>query len=97
MGTKDKERRVYSKEFKAEAAAPTGKKEKPVSRIAVVRRFGTLPPASFRFHLTVDTLALGFGPLVRCFLLPSVLPKPNLPYLRQAYKVVQSLAAWACR
>jgi len=24
-----------------------------------VRRFGTLPPASFRFHLTMDTLALG--------------------------------------
>jgi transposase len=35
MGTKDKERRVYSKEFKAEAVAPAGKKEKPVSRIAV--------------------------------------------------------------
>jgi superfamily II DNA or RNA helicase len=26
-----------------------------------------------------------------------VLPKPNLPFLRQAYKVVQSLAAWACQ
>jgi hypothetical protein len=24
-----------------------------------VHRVGTLPPASFRFHLTVDTLALG--------------------------------------
>jgi transposase-like protein len=35
MGTKDKERRVYSKEFKAEAVAPAGKKEKPISRIAV--------------------------------------------------------------
>jgi transposase-like protein len=35
MGTKDKERRVYSREFKAEAVAPAGKKEKPISRIAV--------------------------------------------------------------
>jgi hypothetical protein len=24
-----------------------------------VRRFGILPPASFRFHLAMDTLALG--------------------------------------
>jgi len=25
-----------------------------------VRQTGSLPPASFRFHLTVDTLALGY-------------------------------------
>jgi transposase-like protein len=30
MGTKDKGRRAYPKEFKAEAAAPAGKHEKPV-------------------------------------------------------------------
>jgi transposase len=30
-----KERRNYSKEFNAEAVAPAGKKEKPVSRIAL--------------------------------------------------------------
>jgi transposase-like protein len=36
QGAKDgKERRVYSKEFKAEAAALTEKKEKPISQIAV--------------------------------------------------------------
>jgi transposase-like protein len=35
MGMKDKERRVYSKEFKAEAVAPEGKHEKPVRRVAV--------------------------------------------------------------
>jgi transposase len=34
MGKNDKERRVYSKEFKAEAAALAEKKEKPISRIA---------------------------------------------------------------
>jgi transposase-like protein len=34
MGKKDKERRVYTREFKAEAAAPAKKKEKPISRIA---------------------------------------------------------------
>jgi transposase len=34
MGKKVTERRVYPKEFKAEAAALTEKKEKPVSRIA---------------------------------------------------------------
>jgi transposase InsO family protein len=32
MGTKDKERRVYSKEFKAEAVAPAEKHEKPACR-----------------------------------------------------------------
>jgi transposase-like protein len=35
MGKKDKERRNYSKEFKAEAAALAEKREKPISRIAV--------------------------------------------------------------
>jgi transposase len=35
MGTKDKERRVYSKEFKAEAVALAEKHEKPVRQIAV--------------------------------------------------------------
>jgi transposase-like protein len=35
MGTKGKERRVYSKEFKAEAVTPAGKCEKPVRRVAV--------------------------------------------------------------
>jgi transposase-like protein len=34
MGKQDKERRVYTKEFKAEVAALAGKHEKPVSRIA---------------------------------------------------------------
>ncbi|MDR0374135.1 MAG: transposase [Treponema sp.] len=34
MRKNDKERRDYSKEFKAEAAALAGKKEKPISRIA---------------------------------------------------------------
>jgi transposase-like protein len=34
MGTKDKERRVYPKEFKAEAAALAGKHEKPVRQTA---------------------------------------------------------------
>jgi transposase len=34
MGTKDKERRVYSKEFKTEAAALAGKHEKPVRQVA---------------------------------------------------------------
>jgi len=35
MGKKVTERRVYTKEFKAEAVALAEKKEKPVSRIAV--------------------------------------------------------------
>jgi len=35
MGKKGTERRVYTKEFKAEAVALAEKKEKPVSRIAV--------------------------------------------------------------
>jgi transposase-like protein len=35
MGKQDKERRVYPKEFKAEAAAPAEKYEKPVRQIAV--------------------------------------------------------------
>jgi transposase-like protein len=35
MGKKDKERRVYSKEFKAEAAAPVERKVKPTSRITL--------------------------------------------------------------
>jgi transposase-like protein len=34
MGTKDKERRVYSKELKVEAAAPVGKYKKPVRQVA---------------------------------------------------------------
>jgi transposase len=34
MGKKMKERRVYTKEFKAEAAALAEKREKPVSQIA---------------------------------------------------------------
>jgi transposase len=34
MGKKDKERRVYPKEFKAEAAAPAEKHGKPVSQAA---------------------------------------------------------------
>jgi transposase-like protein len=34
MGKKDKERRVYTREFKAEAAALAEKHEKPVSRTA---------------------------------------------------------------
>jgi hypothetical protein len=33
-GTKDKERRAYPKEFKAEAAAPAQKHEKPVRQVA---------------------------------------------------------------
>jgi len=35
MGKKGTERRVYTKEFKAEAVALAEKREKPVSRIAV--------------------------------------------------------------
>jgi transposase len=35
MGKNEKERRTYSKEFKAEAAVLAEKKEKPISRIAV--------------------------------------------------------------
>ncbi|MDR3192869.1 MAG: transposase [Treponema sp.] len=35
MGKNDKERRVYSREFMAEAAALAEKKEKPISQIAV--------------------------------------------------------------
>jgi hypothetical protein len=27
--------------------------------VVLVHRVGILPPASFRFHLTVDTLAIG--------------------------------------
>nr|AGS52034.1 IS3 family element, transposase orfA [uncultured bacterium contig00008] len=34
MGKKDKERRVYTKEFKAEAVALAEKREKPISQIA---------------------------------------------------------------
>ncbi|MDR1986356.1 MAG: transposase [Treponema sp.] len=34
MGKKDKERRVYPKEFKAEAVALAGKHEKPVCQVA---------------------------------------------------------------
>ncbi|MDR0710308.1 MAG: transposase [Spirochaetaceae bacterium] len=34
MGKKDKERRVYPKEFKAEAVAPAQKHEKPVCQAA---------------------------------------------------------------
>jgi transposase len=34
MGAKDGERRVYSKEFKAEAVAPAQKHEKPVRQVA---------------------------------------------------------------
>ena len=34
MGKKMKERRVYTKEFKAEAAAPAEKGEKPVRQVA---------------------------------------------------------------
>jgi transposase-like protein len=34
MGTKDKERRVYPKEFKTEAVALAGKHEKPVRQVA---------------------------------------------------------------
>jgi transposase-like protein len=34
MRTKDGERRVYPKEFKAEAVAPAGKHEKPVRQVA---------------------------------------------------------------
>jgi transposase-like protein len=34
MGTKDKERRVYPKEFKAEAVALAGKHEKPARQAA---------------------------------------------------------------
>jgi transposase-like protein len=34
MGTKDKERRVYSKEFKAEAVALAQKHEKPIRQVA---------------------------------------------------------------
>jgi hypothetical protein len=35
MGTKDRERRVYPKEFKAEAVALAEKHEKPVRQVAV--------------------------------------------------------------
>jgi transposase len=35
MGKKGTERRNYSKEFKAEAAAPAEKRKKPISQIAV--------------------------------------------------------------
>ena len=34
MGKKSKERRVYTKEFKAEAVALAGKREKPISQVA---------------------------------------------------------------
>jgi transposase-like protein len=34
MGKKDKERRIYPAEFKAEAAAPARKHEKPVCQAA---------------------------------------------------------------
>jgi transposase len=34
MRKKDKERRVYPKEFKAETVAPAGKHEKPVCQVA---------------------------------------------------------------
>jgi transposase len=34
MGKRNSERRVYTKEFKAEAVALAGKKEKPISQIA---------------------------------------------------------------
>jgi transposase len=34
MGKKDTERRVYTRAFKAEAAAPAEKHEKPVSHVA---------------------------------------------------------------
>jgi transposase-like protein len=34
MGKKGKERRVYTKEFKAEAAALAEKREKPISQVA---------------------------------------------------------------
>jgi transposase-like protein len=34
MGKKDMERQVYTKEFKAEAVALAGKREKPVSQVA---------------------------------------------------------------
>jgi transposase-like protein len=34
MGKTDKKRRVYTKEFKAKAAAPAGKQEKPTARVA---------------------------------------------------------------
>jgi transposase len=34
MGKKDKERRVYTKEFKAEAVALAEKREKPISQVA---------------------------------------------------------------
>jgi transposase len=34
MGTKDKERRVYPAEFKAEAVAPAQKHKKPVRQVA---------------------------------------------------------------
>jgi len=35
MGKKSSERRVHTKEFKAEAVALAGKREKPISQIAV--------------------------------------------------------------
>jgi transposase len=35
MGKKDTERRIYPKEFKAEAVALAEKREKPISRVAV--------------------------------------------------------------
>jgi transposase len=35
MGTRDKERRTYTKEFKAGAAVPAEKREKPISRLAL--------------------------------------------------------------
>jgi transposase-like protein len=35
MGKKDKDRRVYPREFKADAAALAEKREKPISQIAV--------------------------------------------------------------
>jgi transposase-like protein len=34
MGTKDKERRTYPKEFKAEAVAPARKHEKPIRQVS---------------------------------------------------------------
>jgi transposase-like protein len=34
MGTRDKERRVYSAEFKAEAVVLAGKHEKPIRQVA---------------------------------------------------------------
>jgi hypothetical protein len=56
-GNRDKKRRVYLKEFKAEAPAPVEKREKPVRRkpgFAGFRFAPLLSPARWFFAVVVD-------------------------------------------